>query len=130
MAAGLVEDMQAQVQNLVLNMGATNPSGAAGIVTTKALVPVSNLAGALQFTNNKQGGSQSPFEKGMVDDKIAWNKGFVKETNNRVSINKKKLKGERVSEVNGNNAQASPNRVATPPLVDPNRYKRRDSVED
>jgi len=62
-------------------------------------VPVSNLAGVLQFSNNKQGGSQSPFEKGMVDDKIAWNKGFTKETNNRVSINKKKLKGERVSDV-------------------------------
>jgi hypothetical protein len=46
-AANLVEDMQAEVQNLVLNMGATNPSGAAGILTTKALVPVSNLAGVL-----------------------------------------------------------------------------------
>lgn len=98
-AANLVEDMQAEVQNLVLNMGATNPSGAAGILTTKALVPVSNLAGVLQFTNNKQGGSQSPFEKGMVEDKIAWNKGFTKETNNRVSIYKKKAKPERVSDI-------------------------------
>jgi hypothetical protein len=84
-------------------MGATNPSGAAGILTTKALVPVSNLAGVLQFTNNKQGGSQSPFEKGAVEDKIAWNKGFIKETNNRVSMNKKKMKPERVSDINQNN---------------------------
>ncbi len=54
----------------------------------------------LQFTNNKKGGSQSPFEKGGVDDKIAWNKGFTKDPNNRLSINKKKLKGERVSDAN------------------------------
>lgn len=131
-AANLVEDMQAQVQNLILNMGATNPAGAAGILTTKALVPMNNLAGTLQFTNNKQGGNQSPFEKGMVEDKIAWNKGFTKDNNNRVSINKKKLKPERISEAHQNNNQqgASPNRAPTPPLVDPNRFKRRDSMDD
>lgn len=83
-------------------MGATIPAGAAGIVTTKALVPVNNLAGVLQFTNNKQGGNQSPFEKGMVEDKIAWNKGFSKD--NRMSMNKKKLKPERISDVHQNNA--------------------------
>jgi hypothetical protein len=36
----------------------------------------------------------------MVEDKIAWNKGFTKETNNRVSIYKKKAKPERVSDIN------------------------------
>ena len=75
------------MQNLITQFGASNPAGATGLVTTKALIPMNNFSGLLQMTNNKQGGgNQSPFDKGNPDEKIAWAKAFVKEGNHRTSM--------------------------------------------
>ena len=41
------------MQNLITQFGASNPAGATGLVTTKALIPINNFSGLLQMTNNK-----------------------------------------------------------------------------